>query len=67
MSNHPNITLPYEEEYQGFEIYVELNPDRYNEGYIWSISKNDERLNEGLEFDIQLAIDLARKTADTLL
>jgi hypothetical protein len=61
MDNHPNIALPFEEEYQGFEIYVEPNPDHYNEGFVWSISKNDECLDEGIEFDIQMAIDAARK------
>ncbi|WP_445946535.1 hypothetical protein [Shewanella sp.] len=61
MDNHPNIALPFEDEYQGFEIYVEPNPDHYNEGFVWSISKNDECLDEGIEFDIQMAIDAARE------
>jgi hypothetical protein len=63
MSNNLNITVPFEEECQGFEIYVEENPDHYNEGYNWSISKNDECIDEGVEFDIQMAIDAARKAA----
>jgi hypothetical protein len=66
MSNYPGISLPFEEEYQGFEIYVEENPDHYNEGYNWSISKNDECLDSGLEFDIQMAIEAARKAVAVL-
>jgi hypothetical protein len=61
MDKDTRTTLPFEEEYQGFEIYVEENPDHYNEGYVWSVSKNDECLDEGIEFDIQMAIDAARK------
>jgi hypothetical protein len=64
MSNSPSITVPFEEEYQGFEIYVEENPDHYNEGYSWSISKDDECIDEDIEFDIQMAIDAARKAVD---
>jgi len=61
-----SIALPFEEEYQGFEIYVETNPDHYSEGFIWSISKSDEYLDQGLEFDIQMAIDAARDTIANL-
>ncbi|MCT8985290.1 hypothetical protein [Shewanella phaeophyticola] len=66
MSNSPSITIPFEEEYQGFEIYVEENPDHYNEGYSWSVSKNDECIDEGIEFDIKMAIDAARDTIANL-
>jgi len=62
-----NIALPFEEEYQGFEIYIEQNPDNYSEGFCWSISRNDECLNEGIEFDIQSAINMARKAIDASL
>jgi hypothetical protein len=61
-----SIALPFEEEYQGFEIYVETNPDLYSEGFIWTISKSDECLDQGLEFAIQMAIDAARKAINAL-
>jgi hypothetical protein len=66
MANDSSTALPFEEEYQGFEIYVEPNPDHYNEGYSWSVSKNDECIDEGIEFAIQMAIDAARKAINAL-
>ncbi|QFU21272.1 hypothetical protein FM038_003335 [Shewanella eurypsychrophilus] len=66
MHNDSNIALPFEEDYQEFEIYVETNPDSYNEGFSWSISKNHECLDSGLEFDIQMAIDAAHKAVTAL-
>ncbi|PKH98166.1 hypothetical protein CXF78_20050 [Shewanella sp. 11B5] len=64
MDNDSSTSLPFEDEYKGYEIYVEPNPDQHNEGFSWSISKNDECLDSGLEFDIKMAIDAARKAAD---
>jgi hypothetical protein len=64
MDNDSSTSLPFEDEYKGYEIYVEPNPDQHNEGFSWSISKNDECLDSGLEFEIKMAIDSARKAAD---
>ena len=41
-----------EETIDGFDIYIEPNPDQYNEGYVWSVSKNNEELNSGLVFTV---------------
>ena len=64
MDNNSSTSLPFEDEYKGYEIYIEPNVDQHNEGFSWSISKNDECLDSGLEFDIKMVIDSARKAAD---
>ncbi|MBV2130370.1 hypothetical protein [Arsukibacterium indicum] len=45
-----DIKVPYEEEINGFTIYIEDNPDRWCGGYIWSVSKNESEVESGLEF-----------------
>jgi hypothetical protein len=40
----------------GFDIYIEPNPDQYRDGYIWSVSKDDEELKTGLVFTIDDAL-----------
>lgn len=40
----------YEEEYQGYTIYVEISADRYNPAYSWSICKDDVEYDTGLSF-----------------
>jgi hypothetical protein len=40
----------------GFDIYTEPNPDQYSEGYVWSVSKNNEELDTGLVFTIDDAV-----------
>lgn len=54
----------YEEEYLGYEIYIEPNPDRYNEGFEWAISKDGVIWNDGLKFSIEDALEAARKAVD---
>lgn len=41
-----------EETIDGFDIYIKPNPDQYNEGYVWSVSKNNEELGCGLVFTV---------------
>lgn len=41
-----------EDTIDGFDIYIEPNPDHYNEGYVWSVSKNNEELDCGLVFTV---------------
>ena len=66
MDNDSSTSLPFEDEYKGYEIYVEPNPDQHNDGFSWSISKNDECLDSGLEFDIKMAIDTAHDAINVL-
>lgn len=54
-----DITLPYEEEINGFTIYIEDNPDRWRGGYSWAICKDDVVWNEGLTFTLSDAIHSA--------
>lgn len=41
-----------EEAIDGFDVYIEPNPDQYRGGYIWSVSKEDAELDSGLVFSI---------------
>jgi hypothetical protein len=66
MNNVSVINLPHEETYLGFEIYIETNPDQYREGFAWSISKDDEEYDCGLDFKVQQALVAAYKAIDKL-
>lgn len=61
------VNLPHEETYLGFEIYIEANPDQYQEGFTWSISKNDEEYDCGLDFEVQQALEAAYKAIEKLI
>jgi len=52
-SSHAEII---EETIDGFNIYIEPNPDHHSEGYVWSVSKNNEELDTGLVFTIDDAL-----------
>lgn len=56
----------YEENLCGFDIFVELNPDNWRGGFQWSVSKNNEELECGLEFSSSLAMDVARRCIDEI-
>jgi hypothetical protein len=49
----------------GFDIYIEPNPDQYRDGYIWSVSKDDEELNSGLVFTVDDALAEIHSFIDT--
>ncbi|WP_233267282.1 hypothetical protein [Paraglaciecola sp. L3A3] len=53
----------YEEEFMGFEIFVEPNPDKWQGGYIWTVCKDEEEIYSDLEFEFDDAINSARSTA----
>lgn len=60
-----NINAPahggcYEEEYLGFDIFVVSNPDKWNEGFIWSICKDGEEIDTGFEFGFDDAVVVAK-------
>lgn len=44
------IPLPYEEELNGYTIFIDVNPDRWRGGFIWSVCKDDVELVSGIEF-----------------
>ncbi|WP_273023114.1 hypothetical protein [Rheinheimera sp.] len=54
-----DITVPYEEEVNGFIIYIEDNPDRWRGGYSWSVCKDDVELDSGSVFDVVDALEQA--------
>lgn len=66
MNNKVMVNLPYEETYFGFDIYIETNPDQYREGFCWSISRNDEEHDCGLDFEVQQALEAAYKAIEKL-
>jgi hypothetical protein len=45
-----------EDTIDGFDIYIEPNPDHYGEGYLWSVSKNNKELDTGLVFTVDDAL-----------
>ncbi|MBB1425319.1 hypothetical protein H5181_02460 [Shewanella sp. SG44-2] len=52
-----SYTEVVEDTIDGFDIYIEPNPDQYRGGYIWSVSKNNEELDTGLVFSIDNAFE----------
>ena len=50
----------FEEEFMGFEIYIEPNPDKWREGFVWLVCKDDEAVDCGLEFGFDDALEVAR-------
>ncbi|MGO4893369.1 hypothetical protein [Flavobacterium sp. W21_SRS_FM6] len=50
----------YEEEFMGFEIYIEPNPDKWREGFVWLVCKDGEEIDSGLEFGFDEAVAVAR-------
>ncbi|MDD8060344.1 hypothetical protein [Shewanella metallivivens] len=41
-----------EETINGFDIYIEPNPDQYRGGFVWSVSKEGAELDSGVVFSI---------------
>lgn len=54
-----SIRVPYEEDINGFTIYVEDNPDRWCGGYQWALCKDEVELDAGLECTIADALQRA--------
>jgi hypothetical protein len=57
----------YEETYNGYDIFVIENPDRYRGGFEWSVCKDAVELDSGLEFIAKIAIESAHKIVDSLV
>jgi hypothetical protein len=49
-----------EEEFEGYRIYIENNPDHYCGGYEWSVCKDNEILDSDFAFSIEAALDASR-------
>lgn len=56
----------YEEDYNGYTIYVEESADRWNPAFTWSVCKDDIEHDTGLEFTIDTAIQAAQDCIDSL-
>ena len=44
------ISLPYEEEVNGYTIFIEVNPDHWRVGFVWSVCIDGAELDSGMEF-----------------
>lgn len=49
------IRLPYEEEVNGYTILIDVNPDRWRGGSVWSVCKGGVELDSGVEFRTETA------------
>lgn len=61
-----DLSVPYEEEINGFTIYIEDNPDRWRGGYSWSVCKGGVVWDEGLTFTIADAMQSANSAIAVL-
>lgn len=69
MKNHQvieHLIGSIEEEFEGYEIYIENNPDHYRGGYEWAVCKDDEILDSDLAFSIESALAEAKDSILTL-
>ncbi|GGP52274.1 hypothetical protein [Shewanella saliphila] len=58
-----SYTQVIEETINGFDVYIEPNPDQYRGGFVWSVSKEDAELDSELAFSINDAfIEMYRFT-----
>lgn len=48
--------VPYEEEWCGYVIYIERNPDRFRGGFEWSVCFDNEEIQSGLAFHFDFAL-----------
>jgi hypothetical protein len=55
-----------EENFQGYEIFIESNSDYYRGGFEWSISKDDVIWHSDLAFNIEGALSDAQRTITDL-
>ena len=62
-----SIADSYEEEYLGYEIYVEKNRDPYRGGFEWFVCKDANELDAGLAFSVNDALAEARKFVDSVI
>ncbi len=56
----------YEEVIDGYEIYIESNPDQWRGGVIWSVCKGDAELDCGLEFCVADALVASHQLIENL-
>ena len=54
----------YDEEYKGYIIEIENNPDSYRGGYVWSIGDDEGYFEEDLNFTLNVCLNDARKAVD---
>jgi hypothetical protein len=62
-----SITGSYEEVFREYEIYISPNRDPYGGGYEWSVCKNENEFEAGLEFSVDAALNSARLAVNKVL
>lgn len=60
------IFFDVEEEYKGYVIFIERNPDPYRGGFSWSVCNDGEEIDVGLDFSVENARKEAQGVIDTL-
>ena len=66
--NDPDtISAPYEEEYRGYEIYIENNPDPARDDFDWSVCKDNIEHENGGEYTTGEALSKAHLAVEALL
>lgn len=56
----------HEETYKGYTLYVENNADQHIGGYEYCVTNDSGIIEEGLEFDAQVAVQKARDYVNSL-
>lgn len=56
----------YEEEYDGYTIYVEASADQWNPGFQWSVCKNQVEFDCGISYTIEGATSDAKDSIQNL-
>lgn len=62
--NYPEVT--HEENYKGFTIFIENNPDQYNGGYEYSVIEDESEIESGLVFTLEDGLKEAKEFIDSL-
>ncbi|MCT8864128.1 hypothetical protein [Shewanella xiamenensis] len=53
--------VAYEEEWCGYAIYIERNPDRFRGGFEWLVCFDNEVIQSGLAFHFDFALAEAQQ------
>lgn len=65
-ASQASLACNIEESFQGYEIFIEDNPDKYRGGFMWSISTDDDMWDSGLAFTIEDAMTEAKAAVNNL-
>lgn len=61
---YSDIKLPHEDEYRGYDIFIERNRDPYREDLSWQISIDNGIWDDGGEYSLDECLKSAKKAID---